>query len=119
MQFGNKAVASYSNDANRFRLQAMQVVTSTGPNTYVLNLAYRYDAVGNVAAITDSVGVASTEDFTYDALNRLTDVSVFVKRKGNHLTVEKGTTLAICLHIDNRKGNHLTIEKGTTGRCWI
>ena len=75
MQFGNKAAASYSYDANRSRLQTMQVVTTTGPNTYVLDLAYRYDAVGNVAAITDSVGVASTEDFAYDALNRLTDVS--------------------------------------------
>jgi RHS repeat-associated protein len=44
------------------------------PLPHVQDLAYTYDANGNILAITDSVGTAS-RTFTYDALNRLTSAS--------------------------------------------
>jgi RHS repeat-associated protein len=52
---------------NNFR--PCTIITST-----LQNLTYAYDNVGNVAGITDSVGVA-TQTFGYDALNRLTSAS--------------------------------------------
>jgi len=58
------------------RLHFLQTETTTNPPTSLQNLAYVYDAVGNVLTITDqNAGGVQTQTFTYDSLNRLTSAS--------------------------------------------
>ena len=52
-------------------LQSLQAGTSSDP-TSLQNLSYTYDAVGNVASITDA---GESTSFTYDTLDRLTGTS--------------------------------------------
>lgn len=53
------------------RLQQIKSGTTANP-TQLLNLTYTYDGGGNIDALNDA---GSTADFTYDALDRLTQVS--------------------------------------------
>jgi RHS repeat-associated protein len=61
---GNGVATRYDYFANNFRLQRIVVGAS------LLDMQYVYDAVGNVKSISDG---SQTQNFLYDALNRLTD----------------------------------------------
>jgi RHS repeat-associated protein len=50
--------------------QRLDSVVSTGTGGTRMNLAYTYDAIGNVTQRADSVN-SVTENYTYDSLNRL------------------------------------------------
>ena len=63
-------MTSYSYD-NRDRLLLKEVVWSNGP-TVLLN--YRYDSNGNVTNLWSSTANGVTNNYQYDALNRLTNV---------------------------------------------
>ena len=69
--FGNNASTTYFYDANAvYRLSNLQTNVS---GTSIQNLAYTYDAVGNIKRImnTASTTAAATSEFGYDGLNRL------------------------------------------------
>ncbi len=73
MTYGNGLTTNYDyyddpGEALSFRLQRVQV----GPAGSLLNLSYTYDSVGNVVTITDSKNSGQVQNFTYDALDRLT-----------------------------------------------
>jgi YD repeat-containing protein len=67
LQLGNGVNTTYTYDPLNFRLKTLQ----TGVNGALQNLAYGYDNVGNVMAITDTVNSNQVQSFTYDALDRL------------------------------------------------
>ncbi len=65
LQLGNGLTQAWAYAAPMQRVQAITVGTG------VLNRAYTYDPVGNVATIADNL-VAQTQTFAYDARDRLT-----------------------------------------------
>jgi YD repeat-containing protein len=65
MRLGNGLVTSTAYEPRSFRLSQIQV--SAG----LLDLRYRYDRVGNVLAITDTVNAGQVQSFGYDARDRL------------------------------------------------
>ncbi|MFT3848682.1 MAG: RHS repeat-associated core domain-containing protein [Propionivibrio sp.] len=69
--YGNTIQTTHSYHPATGRLTGIQA----GPGNTVQNLAYQYDALGNVTARSDATqGLAET--FTYDSLNRLTSGTV-------------------------------------------
>jgi RHS repeat-associated protein len=50
---------------------------ATGSAVPVQNLAYGFDAVGNLMSITDGVDSSQSQTFAYDSLNRLTSAAGF------------------------------------------
>jgi RHS repeat-associated protein len=70
---GNQVITANNYDATTHRLAGIQA-TRTGQATgNVLNHAYTWDAVGNLASRIDNTpGVATQESFSYDVVNRLT-----------------------------------------------
>ncbi|MBN2392409.1 MAG: DUF11 domain-containing protein [Anaerolineae bacterium] len=75
MSYGNGLTTAYdyyddAGEALSFRLQRMWVSND------LLDLSYQYDNVGNVKRIVDTSGTTNeTLNYTYDALDRLTNVS--------------------------------------------
>ena len=67
--YANGVITSYSHDADN-RLTASTAVYGT--NT-LQSFSQTYDTAGNIVSVTDPVG---TNNYGYDALNRLTDESV-------------------------------------------
>lgn len=72
---GTAFVATYEYDEKTFRL-ARLVTTRTGDQEVLQDLAYVYDAAGNIVQITDAVSyandqVSATGRYEYDALSQL------------------------------------------------
>jgi RHS repeat-associated protein len=61
--FGNGVTTNYTYNTNDFRLNRIQTASLFDKN-------YAYDAVGNIASITDNL-LSKTQTFTYDDLDRL------------------------------------------------
>ncbi|MEU4419672.1 SpvB/TcaC N-terminal domain-containing protein [Actinoplanes sp. NPDC024001] len=81
ISYGNGAVTDYDYDRLTLRLTAMRTVRAGQP---VQDLAYRYDAVGNVVRIADAAQptvffrntvVEASADYTYDAIYQLVAAS--------------------------------------------
>src|SRR5262249_37233364 len=66
--FGNGATQTWTYDTPMQRLARIQAIA--GAST-VLDHSYDYDAVGNVAAITDTVNLPTVQAFDYDHRDRL------------------------------------------------
>ncbi len=64
MRLGNNLLITNTYDLLSFRLKRLQAGS-------LLDLNYRYDAVGNVKAITDTTNSGQVQTFGYDALDRL------------------------------------------------
>jgi len=69
---GNGNVTTYT--YNPLNLRLTTIKTTNAQNQNIQNLSYIYDGVGNIMSITDSVNTA-TQNFQYDALNRLTSAN--------------------------------------------
>ncbi len=81
IECGNGVSTAYSYETNTFRLATL-VTTRASDSTDLQALSYTYDPVGNIVSIADAVQdtayfnnsvVAADQDFTYDALYRLTN----------------------------------------------
>jgi len=70
VQYGNGVSTTYSYDPKTFRL--VQVYTVNALGIVIQNLSYKYDALGQVMAIKDTIN-SGNQIFKYDFLNRLTD----------------------------------------------
>jgi YD repeat-containing protein len=77
---GNTLSTTYAYDPLSFRLTAIK----TGKGTLLQNLAYAYDPVGNVKAITDTVNSGQVITFTYDALDRLVSAKTTAAGTGQY-----------------------------------
>jgi YD repeat-containing protein len=64
MRLGNNLPITHTYDLLTSRLKRLQAGS-------LLDLSYRYDAIGNVAAITDTTNSGQVQSFGYDALDRL------------------------------------------------
>ncbi|MBU2706673.1 hypothetical protein KCM76_11825 [Zooshikella marina] len=67
LRYGNGQILTVSQEANRQRLNRIQV---NGANN-VVDLAYQYDVVGNVVKIADGIYGFNNRTLGYDGLNRL------------------------------------------------
>jgi len=73
MRLGNGTETHYTYDENRRWLDTIQ--TNNDKNLTLQNIAYNFDAVGNVAAYTNAAGKYTTsQTFEYDNLYQLTSV---------------------------------------------
>ena len=79
VSYGNGAITGYTYDPDTFRLIRLQTTRPTAGNP-LQDLTYTYDPVGNITRITDAAqqtiffanqAVASSADYTYDAIYRL------------------------------------------------
>ncbi len=77
MRLGNNLLITNTYDLLSFRLKRLQAGS-------LLDLSYRYDAVGNVQAITDTTNSSQVQTFTYDALDRLTSASTTLIGTGQY-----------------------------------
>ncbi len=66
--YGNGVATTYNYDADTLRLRQLQTIGPTG--LQLQNFTYTFDALGNIAGIQDTVHTG-TQQFSYDALNRL------------------------------------------------
>ncbi|MFZ1402224.1 MAG: hypothetical protein WAW03_03985, partial [Anaerolineae bacterium] len=74
----------YSYRSDNFRLQWLRTGTAS-PYESLQKLEYAYDAAGNVDWIKDyKIGNPQLQDFTYDALNRLTNAVASGGTNGNY-----------------------------------
>jgi len=122
MGYGNGTQASYSYEADRRRLQNLQVTTGNGRR--IMDNTYAYDKVDNVLSLTNNapmpgsnlMGGSSQYSYTYDDLYRLTMAGGSFK--GPHeqdrysMTMEYNTVGSI-----TRKTQ--TSDKSTSGNKWI
>ena len=67
--YGNGVVTDYSYNPQTLRLSSL--ITRNSSLGVLQDFAYAFDAVGNVAAITDRIHTG-TQTFSYDKINRLT-----------------------------------------------
>ncbi len=70
IEYGNGTVTTYDYDLNNRRLTRL-LTLAPSPLGAIQDLRYFYDSAGNITEIIDGVNT-STQSFTYDALNRLT-----------------------------------------------
>jgi RHS repeat-associated protein len=70
--YGNGTVTTHTYSPTTLRLTGL---VSSGSGGSLQNLAYAYDNVGNVTAITDNRDAANNQSFTYDQLDRLTSAT--------------------------------------------
>ncbi len=71
--YGNGATTSYDYWPGNHRLKWMQTTAQISPGAWgsIQDLEYHFDALGNVATISDALNGANYE-FDYDSVNRLT-----------------------------------------------
>lgn len=82
---GNGASLQRGYDPVTGRMTSVKSYRSAGSGTKIVDIAYNYDALGNVVSRTDaSYGSTLSETYTYDGLNRLKVYAGGLLNNGTH-----------------------------------
>ena len=112
--YANGDTTTNTYDANKLYRLSSKITTGSG-GTHLQDLAYTYDAVGNITKIVDAsnTDTAKTVDYVYDDLNRLTSVTASAVASGQSTYTQTYSYNAIGDILTGPLGTYL--YQGSTG----